>query len=121
MESPTRSPHLDFPSWLSPAERLAIGGWLASAIAAGVVIDELWLFGSRARARSHEESDVDLLWIGPGRPDLNHADLDGLLTDLAFANGLGADLPALSPMRARPRTDPLSFFNRVSDEAIRMM
>ena len=113
--------HPTYPAWLSPAETMAVDRLLRSLDESGFETEQLWLYGSRARAASHPESDIDLLWVGNDRLNRMANEVNQRFRDLEWECGLGDNLPALSLLRDPGPSHPLSFWHNVKNDAIRLV
>lgn len=55
---------------LTVEERQVVERWI-DLLRAAIDLDSVWLFGSRARGGQHPQSDIDLLVITRGNPELD--------------------------------------------------
>jgi predicted nucleotidyltransferase len=95
---------MPLPGWLSPPERGAIDAFVTEARRRlGSDLQEVRLFGSRARGEGNEDSDIDLAVI------VNRAGAERRdeLLDLAFDLGLQYPVRLAPLVLERPRLEAL--------------
>ena len=105
------------PSWLSLAETNALAGFVREVQKSSLVIDQLWLYGSRARGQSHTQSDLDVAVVCANTPD----NAREILHSAAWNAGLGSDGPPIEACVTGPISDPKSTLYLARSDAIRLI